>query len=81
LSNVSDPGALEMVEPLLQVEVVRAEAGTAAIKIAGAIMETNSERAKKAMNKLLAVSGEEDLRKRAEEIVRQIKELETKTRQ
>jgi hypothetical protein len=73
LSNVSDPGALEMVEPLLQVEEVRAEAAMATIKIAGIIMDTHSERVKTAMNKLLAVSNDEDLRRQAEEIVRQIK--------
>jgi len=81
LSNVSDPGALEMVEPLLQFEEVRAEAATAAIKIAGRIMDSHGKRAKTAMNKLLSVSNDEDLRIQAEEIVRHIKELETKTHQ
>jgi len=79
LSNVSDPGALSMVEPFLQVETVRAEAAMAMIKIAGAIMETHPDRAKMAMNKLLTVSKDEDLRKQAQEIIRQIKEPETKT--
>ena len=73
LSNINDPGALEMVEPLLQVETVRTEAGMAAIKIAGAIMDTHGDRAKRTMNKLLAVSNDEDLRKQAEEIILQIK--------
>jgi HEAT repeat protein len=79
LANVSDPGALSMVEPFLQVETVRAEAAMAAIKIAGAIIETHPDRVKIAMNKLLAVSKDEDLRRQAEEIVRKSKELETKT--
>jgi HEAT repeat protein len=73
LSNVSDPGALEMAEPLLQVDVVRAEAAMAAIKIAGKIMDTNGEKAKAAMKKLLAVCKDEDLRKQAGEIILQIK--------
>ncbi len=81
LSNISDPGALEMVEPLLQAEEVRAEAAMAAIKIAGTIIDTHSERARTAMNKLLAVSKDENLRKQAEEIIRHIKELENKTHQ
>jgi cobalamin biosynthesis protein CbiD len=81
LSNVSDPEALEMVEPFLQVEEVRGEAATAVIKIAGTIIDTHGEIAKTAMNKLLAVCEDENLRKQAEEIVRHIKELETKTRQ
>jgi len=79
LANVSDPGALSMVEPFLQVETVRAEAAMAMIKIAGAIMETHPDRAMMAMNKLLVVSKDEELRRQAEEIVRKSKELETKT--
>jgi HEAT repeat protein len=43
LANVDDPEALTMVEPFLQGEEVRAEAATAAIRIAGAIMETQSD--------------------------------------
>ena len=81
LSNVSDPEAMEMVEPFLQVEEVRGEAATAAIKIAGTIIDTHGERAKTAMNKLLAISNDEDLRKQAGEIVLHIEELKTKTRQ
>jgi hypothetical protein len=45
----------------------------AAIKIAGMIMETYGEKAKTAMMKLLTVSDDENLRKRAEAIIRQIK--------
>jgi hypothetical protein len=73
LANVSDPGALSMVEPLLQVETVRAEAAMAVIKIARAIMETHRDRAMMAMNKLLAVLEDEGLRKQAEEIILHIK--------
>ena len=73
LSNISDPGALGMVEPFLQVEEVRGEAAMAAIKIAGTIMETHGERVKAAMNKLLTISNNEDLRRQAEEIIRQTK--------
>jgi len=76
LSNVSDPGALATVEPYLQVETVRAEAAMAAIKIAGAIVKTHPDRAKTAMNKLLTVSKDEDLRKQAKEIILRIKESE-----
>ena len=79
LANVSDPKALAMVQPFLQAEAVRAEAAMASIKIAGAIMQTHRDQAGTAMNRLLAVSRDEDLRKRAREIVRQIKEFETKT--
>jgi hypothetical protein len=73
LSNVSAPGALEIAEPFLQVGEVRGEAAMAVIKIAKAIMETHGERAKTAMNKLLAISNDQELRRQAEEIIRQIK--------
>ncbi len=78
LANVSDPGALSIVEPFLQVETVKAEAAMAAIRIAGAILENHPDGAKTAMNKLLAVSKDEDLRRQAEEIVQKSKEPETK---
>ena len=73
LSNVSEPRALIIVEPFLKVEAVQTEAGMAVIKIAGAIIETHGDRAKMAMNKLLAVSKNENFRKQAEEIIQQIK--------
>jgi HEAT repeat protein len=79
LANVSDPEALAMVQPFLQAEAVRAEAAMAAIKIAGAIIQTHRDQVRMAMNKLLAVSQDEDLRRQAEEIIRQIKELEDGT--
>jgi HEAT repeat protein len=78
LANVSDAKALAMVQPFLQTEAVRAEAAMASIKIAGAIMQTHRDQAGTAMNELLAVSQDEDLRKQAEEIIRQIKEFEAK---
>ena len=81
LSNISDPEALEMIEPFLRVEEVKGEAATAMIKIAGTIMDTHGERAKTAMNKLLAICNDEDLRNQAEEILRHIEELETKPHQ
>jgi hypothetical protein len=70
-----------MVEPFLQVEEVRGEAAMATIKISGAIIDTHGERAKTAMNKLLAISHDEDLRKQAEEILRHIRDLKSKAHQ
>ena len=60
-------------------EAVRAEAAMATMKIAAAIMQTHPDKAKPAMNKLLAVSQDGDLRKQAEEIIRQIEESEDNT--
>jgi hypothetical protein len=72
LANVPDPKALTMVEPFLQTEAVRAEAAMAMIKIASAIVQTHPDEAKLAMSTLLAVSQNQELRRRAEEILRQI---------
>jgi len=74
LANVGDAEALIIVEPFLQTEEIRAEAAIAAIKIAGSIVQTDSGKAEIAMNKLLAVLQDENLRRQAEEVLRQIKE-------
>ncbi len=76
LANVGDAEALIMVEPFLQIEEIRAEAAIAAIKIAGAIAQTNPGKAQIAMNKLLAGLQDENLRRQAEEVLRQIQESE-----
>jgi HEAT repeat protein len=76
LANVSDAEALIMVEPFLQNEEIRAEAEIAAIKIAGAIAQTNPGRAQMAINKLLADVQDENLRRQAEDVLRQIQESE-----
>jgi len=80
LANVGDPESLEMIEPFLQIEAVRLEAGMAAIKIAGLIMTDCPAEARAAMNRLLAVSQDRDVRERAEAIVRQINEAEADAR-
>ena len=74
LANVGDAEALIIVEPFLQTEEIRAEAAIAAIKIAGAIAQTDSGKAEISMNKLLAVLQDENLQRQAEEVLRQIKE-------
>jgi len=80
LGNVGEPAALAMVEPFLQTEAVRAEAATATIRIARTIMQTHPSEAKTAMNKLLAVLQDEDLRKQAQEIILQAERFEADTR-
>ncbi len=72
LANVGDAEALKMVESFLQTEEIRAEAAIAAIKIAGAIARTNPGKAEVAMNKLLAGLQDENLRRQAEGVLRQI---------
>ena len=80
LGNVGEPAALAMAEPFFQVEAVRAEAATATIRIARTIMQAHPSEAKKAMNNLLAVLQDEDLRKQAQEIILQAEQLEADTR-
>lgn len=80
LGNVGEPAAMEMAEPFLQTEAVRAEAATATIRIARTIMQTHPSEAKTAMNNLLAVLQDEDLRKQAQEIILQAEQLEADTR-
>ncbi|MHC4105782.1 MAG: HEAT repeat domain-containing protein, partial [Planctomycetota bacterium] len=48
LSNIGDLGALEIIEPFMQVEQVKAEAEMAAIKIAKSIIQTHKEQRKEA---------------------------------
>jgi len=72
LANVNNPEALILVEPLLKIEEIRDEAAIAAIKIAGAVAETNPDEAKTAMNHLLANVQDGNLRRQAEDVLRQI---------
>jgi len=74
LANVGDAEALIMVEPFLQTEEIRAEAAIAVIKIAGAIAQKDPDRARTAMNKLLAGLQDENLRRQTEDVLRQIQE-------
>jgi len=72
LSNVGNAEALGIVEPFLETEEIRAEATIAAIKIAGVIVRTDPGKAEAAMNKLLAGLQDENLRRQAEDVLRQI---------
>lgn len=72
LANVGDAEALIMVEPFLQTEEIRAEAAIAALKIAAATAQKDPERVRIAMNKLLAGLQDENLRRQAEDVLRQI---------
>jgi HEAT repeat protein len=74
LANVNNADALIMVEPLLKIEEIRDEAAIAAIKIAGAITQTDPDKAKTAMNHLLASLQDENLRRQAKDVLRQIQE-------
>jgi len=77
LANVGDAEALIMVESFLQSEEIRAEAAIAAIRIAGAIAQKDPDKAVAAMNNLLVDLQDENLRSRAEEVLREIQESKT----
>lgn len=74
LANVNNAEALIIVEPLLKNEEIRDEAVIAAIKIAGAIAKTDPDKAKTAMNHLLVNIQDENMRRQAEDVLRQIQE-------
>lgn len=76
LANVSDAEALIMVQSFLQNEEIRAEAAISTIKIAGAIAQTDPGKAEIAMNKLLVGLQDDNLRRQAEDVLRQIQESE-----
>lgn len=72
LANVAHVETLRMVQPFVRNEAVRAEAAAACMRIAGAILETHPVEARAAMDGVLAVLQDENLRKPAEEIIRKI---------
>jgi len=68
LAEVANEKALKIVTPLLDDEAVRAEAGLAAVKIAGKIKF--SPAVKEALEKVQAVSQNDNLRKEAAKILK-----------
>ncbi len=69
LSNVAHPEALEMVCALLDDEAVRAEAELAAVKIAARLADSHRSRAKAALQKVLAITTNESVRKQARDVI------------
>lgn len=69
LSNVAHPEALEMVCALLDDEAVRAEAEFAAVKIAARLADSHRSRAKAALQKVLAMTTNESVRKQARDVI------------
>ena len=81
LANVAHIETLRMVEPFVRNEAVRAEAATACIRIAGEIFQTHPVQARAAMDDVLAVLLDENLRKQAEGIMRKIDSSEAGVRE
>ena len=80
LANVAHVETLRMAKPFVHNETVRAEAATACIRIAGAILEAHPVQARAAMDDVLAVLQDENLRNQAEEIIRKIDSSEAGVR-
>ena len=75
LANVADAAAVEMVEPLLANEQVKAEAELALAQIARGIMGTSPDEAKSAAEKLLKTSKNKAIRDEASGILKQIEKF------
>jgi len=71
LSNIKDISALQMASELLSDESLREEAAVAVIRIARAIRESNPEKARQALQKVLQVSQVESVRRQAKELLEQ----------
>lgn len=76
LANVADAAAVEMVEPLLSDNQVKAEAELALAQIARGIMGTSPDEAKAAAQKLLMTSENKMICDEAADILKQIKKFE-----
>ncbi|MBN1673780.1 MAG: HEAT repeat domain-containing protein [Kiritimatiellae bacterium] len=76
MARVSDPGALAFVASYLDNEPMRDEALAASLKIAVALSSTHPDTAEAALNKLLALSQDEKLRKQAEDALEDIRKYE-----
>ena len=72
LGNVAHQEALAMAERFLEIEAVRAEAAMAVIKIAVAIGQTQPDKSRAAINKVLAIAQSPHLREQAEQTLRRI---------
>ena len=75
LGGVAHPAALAMIQSCLADDAVKAEASLAAVSAARAMMGTYRDEAKAAMVKLAASTGDADLKKQAQQIVREIAAL------
>jgi len=75
LANLSHPAALAMAESCLADEAVSAEAAMAVVNVARAIMGSYRDEVKAAMTKLAASTKNADLKRQADQIVRQIEQL------
>jgi hypothetical protein len=72
LSEIADPGALDLIVPLLDTVEVRNEASLAATKVASAVAGSQAPVAKDAMKKVLAVSTDAGARQAAQTLLKQI---------
>ena len=72
VSNVSLAGALELIEPLLAVEELQAEAVQAYERVANSIAQSDPQTAKAAYKKILDVSQDEGVVKRVKENLEKI---------
>jgi hypothetical protein len=69
LADVPLPEALDLAERYLSEQALRAEAAAACFKIAAALVDSHPQRAKSALQKVLASSDDERLRRAAQRLL------------
>jgi len=73
LDDISDAGALKLVEPLLSDNEVKAEAEQAMLKIAQSIVKKSPDEARSAAKRLRSSTQNESIRKEASKLLNQLK--------
>ena len=76
LGTASTPAALDLVEPYLKDEGLKAEAALAVVQISGRLRETNEPRAKAALKGALQVATDPGTRQQAQELINQIERFD-----
>jgi len=76
LSGIADVNALNLVEPFLKDDSVKAEAALSMLQIAAALSGTDSATAKKAIQKALAATDNPAVQQKAREVLKAVEQME-----
>lgn len=76
LAGIPDVNAVNLVEPFLKDDAVKAEAALAMLQIAATLSGTDSENAKNAVQKALAATDNPAVRQKAQEVLRAVEQME-----
>lgn len=76
LAAIPDVNALNLVEPFLKDDAVKAEAALAMLQVAATLSGTDSQTAKKAVQKALAATDNPAVRQKAQEVLKAVEQME-----